>query len=267
VATVVIYVGEGDPKRSMELLWGKPPEPGSGRGPKAALSVDAIVEAAIAVADEGGMDAVSMRAVGERLHCTSMALYTYVPGKAELVELMWDRAQGSLPAAYDASDGWRPALTAWALANWNFAQQHPWTLHISGARPTLGPHETRNVEAAAATLAGAGLTGRDHARVVWSLARYVHGSARALMETRAATDATGVDENQWWFARSAMLEELAPNYAQQFPALTLIGAAGGFEQLGDSESYLEAEARDTFEFGLARLLDGIESLVQTTGRG
>ena len=264
---MVLYIGEGDPKRSMELLWGKARETAPSRGPKAVLSVDAIVEAAIAVADERGMDAVSMRAVGERLNRTSMALYTYLPGKAELVELMWDRAQGSLPAAYDTSAGWRPALEVWARANWDFAQQHPWTLHISGARPTLGPHETRNVEAAAATLADTGLTGRDRARVVWSLARYVHGSARALMETRAATDVTGVDENEWWFARSAMLEELAPDYAEQFPALTSIGAEGGFDQVGESDSYLEAEARDTFEFGLARLLDGVESLIRTTREG
>ena len=112
-----------------------------------------------------------------------------------------------------------------------------------------------------------GLTGRDRARVVWSLARYVHGSARALMETRAATDATGVDENEWWFARSAMLDELAPDYADQFPALTSIRADGGFDQVGESDSYLEAEARDTFEFGLARLLDGVESLVRATRKG
>src|SRR5688572_18461439 len=168
----------------MALLWGAAPSPASARGPKAALTVDAIIDAAIAIADEGGIDAVSMRSVGERLGRTPMALYTYVPAKAELIDLMWDRVLGRLPVEYDLSEGWRPALEAWARAGWAFFQRHPWTLHISGARPGLGPNETQNSETAAAILDGLGLTGQDRMRVVWSLSRYVHGAARALVETQ-----------------------------------------------------------------------------------
>ena len=58
-----------------------------------------------------------------------------------------------------------------------------------------------------------------------------------------------------------MFEEVAPDYAERFPFLARIASEGAFEGLGDGESYLEAEARDTFEFSLERLLDGIEAFV------
>jgi AcrR family transcriptional regulator len=261
---MVIYVGEGDPRASMELLWGVTPPRSSSRGPKPGLSLDAIVETAVAIADEHGIDAVSMRAVGERLGRTPMALYTYVPGKAELVDLMWDRVLGSLPSTFDRSGGWRPGLWAWARAYWAFYQQRPWTLQISGARPGLGPNETRNLETAAALLEDAGLAGRDRIRVVWSVARYVHGAARALAETRAATSETGVGEDEWWQARSGMLAEVAPDYGERFPTLTRLAREGSFDvdpPEVSGMSYLETEALDTFEFGLARMLDGVAVLL------
>src|SRR5688500_17961745 len=215
-----LYVGRGDPARSMALLWGAAPGAASGRGPKAGLTVDGIVEAAIEIADESGIDAVSMRAVGDRLGRTPMALYTYIPGKAELLDLMWDRVLALMPAEFDLSSGWRAALEEWARASWMFYQRHPWTMQISGARPTLGANEPRNGEVAARLLDGAGLNGLDRMRIVWSLSRFVNGAARAFIETQAATTATGTTEDEWWYARSGLLEELAPDYAERFPTLT-----------------------------------------------
>jgi hypothetical protein len=88
---VVIYAGQGDPRRSMALLWREDdPAERTGPGPKSQLSVDLVVETAIEVADTEGMQALSMRAVGERLGRTAMSLYTYVASKNELVELMYD---------------------------------------------------------------------------------------------------------------------------------------------------------------------------------
>src|SRR5438045_4162211 len=95
---VVLFAGQGDARRSMSLLWrtkeakgGQPAGKRSAPGPKPALSVDAIVDAGIALADAEGLSALSMRAVGARLGRTAMALYTYVPSKSELLDLMYDR--------------------------------------------------------------------------------------------------------------------------------------------------------------------------------
>src|SRR6266542_707026 len=133
----------------MALLWRAPSAAGarSGPGPKPGLSVDAIVEAAIALADADGMAGLSMRAVAERLGVTAMALYTYVPGKDELLDLMYDGAHAELPASYDLGEGWRAAVTRWATDLVRCYVRHPWAPQVSFARPVLGPDEQAVLEA------------------------------------------------------------------------------------------------------------------------
>ncbi len=101
----MVFAGQGDPRRTLSLLWRAeaPPPARTGPGPKPRLSVDAIVAAAVAIADEEGMDALSMRAVGDRLGRTAMALYTHVPGKSELLDLMYDAVHAELPRSYEES--------------------------------------------------------------------------------------------------------------------------------------------------------------------
>src|SRR5688500_18770488 len=98
------YAGRGNPRRSMELLWGAGSTPS--RGPKPGLTVAAIVEAAIEVADTEGLAALSMRKVAEKLGKSAMSLYTYVPGKPELLDLMLDAVLGETPSAYALDGGW-----------------------------------------------------------------------------------------------------------------------------------------------------------------
>src|SRR5687767_2606640 len=87
--------GEGDPARTLGLLWRRS-QP-SRRGPRPRLSVDDVVDAAIALADEAGLEAVSIRALAERLGVSAMTLYTYVPGKTELLDLMLDALWLAMP--------------------------------------------------------------------------------------------------------------------------------------------------------------------------
>ena len=68
--------------------------PAGSRGPKRRTDLDSVVRAAIELADAEGLDAVSMRRVAERLGIGTMSLYTYVPGKGELLDLMLDTVYG-----------------------------------------------------------------------------------------------------------------------------------------------------------------------------
>ena len=86
------FTGGGDPRRSISLPWGLPGA--RRRGPKPRHSVDEVVQAAIALADAEGLAALSIRRVAETLGLSAMSLYTYVPSKAELVDLMLDRVAG-----------------------------------------------------------------------------------------------------------------------------------------------------------------------------
>jgi AcrR family transcriptional regulator len=257
---VVVFAGQGDARRSMELLWGpRVVAPRTGPGPKPGLSVEAIVAAAIDIADADGMASLSMRAVGERLGRTAMALYTYVPGKTELVDLMYDRTLGELRSSYPVTDGWRAAASSLADELWDLHLRHPWLLQVSPARPVLGPGEFHVQETLLSVLASTGL---PLARVRWvvsALFNIVRGSVQAAAESRQAVHETGLSEEDWWGARSALLGELVPDLTARFPTVSRLGAS--VEAGASDEPYLEREARLSFEAGLELLLDGVEAAI------
>ncbi|MFD4181325.1 TetR/AcrR family transcriptional regulator C-terminal domain-containing protein [Rhodococcus sp. NPDC058514] len=259
-----VVAGQGDAARSMALLWRAPGAGGtrSAPGPRPALTVDEIVAAAIAVADEAGMAGLSMRAVGARLDRTAMALYTYVPSKGELVDLMYDRAHGELPTHYDLTEGWRPAVTSWARDLWAFYVRHPWTLSVSYARPVLGPDEQAVLEALVRILFEAGLSARVLRRVVGALFHFVRGAAATVADSQRAAVATGMSDEQWWSTRSALLQQVAPDFAERFPMLVRLGVEAAAEERafleGGRAPHLEDEATENFSVGLDVLLDGIE---------
>ncbi|MEU3384549.1 TetR/AcrR family transcriptional regulator [Streptomyces albidoflavus] len=258
-----IIAGQGDAARSLALLWGGA-EAGSGRtapGPKPALSVAAVVAAAVEVADEGGVAALSMRAVADRLGRSSMALYTYVPGKAELVDLMYDRAHAELPGAYPLDDGWRAAATAWAADLRALYLRHPWLLQVSYARPVLGPCEQRVMEALAGVLFATGLPATTLRAVAASLFDLVRGGARTRAEARLAAAATGVADTEWWAERAARLGEVAPDFAERFPLSVRLSAGDNAVTAGAPATW-EERMDTTHAAGLALLLDGLEAAAE-----
>jgi AcrR family transcriptional regulator len=262
---VVVFAARGDARRSLELLWratADEPRP----GPKQALTVDAIVDAAIELADAQGMAALSMRAVGQRLGRTGMALYTYVPGKTELVDLMYDRAHAALPPAYPPADGWRAAAQAWADDLWACYQAHPWVLQVSQVRPVMGPCEYATVEAVTRILSETGLPARLLTRAVGTLFHFVRGAASTVAEAGQAVTDTGQTNEEWWAERSAMLPEVVPDFAERYPTIVRLGAQDTFEW-DESRPYLEQQARETFEVGLSIILDGVESAVRRESGG
>ncbi|MEV2271706.1 TetR/AcrR family transcriptional regulator [Nonomuraea africana] len=250
---MTVFAGQG----SVAALWRAKEETKPKPGPKPGLSVGLIVDTAITVADEAGMAALSMRAVGERLGRTAMALYTYVPNKSELLDLMHDRALAELPTDYDLDEGWRAALTAWAGDTCAFYVRHPWMLQVSQARPVLGPHEFAMLDTLARVLAATGLGPRVLRGVVAALFDVVRGAARTISEARRAPSETGVADEEWWTARSSLLLEVAPDFAERFPMALWLESEPISPVAG--EPYLEAAARQAFQSGLAVLLDGIEA--------
>ncbi|GAB3714092.1 TetR/AcrR family transcriptional regulator [Nocardiopsis oceani] len=267
---MVIYAGQGDPRRSMALLWREhEPAERTGPGPKSELSVDLVVETAIAVADSEGMQALSMRAVGERLGRTAMSLYTYVASKNELIDLMYDHAVGELAGRGEQAEhpGWREATSDWSARLWDFYLRHPWSLDISQARPVLGPNEYRLFESLAAILHRAGMEPKAISSAFGSLVNLVRGMVRTAAEARQAEAVTGVPEDEWWYARSAQLEEVAEDFHERFPTLTLMAKSGAFDNENQQEPYLAQEAWETFQFGLEALLDGMQRQIDAGAGG
>src|SRR5258708_34520483 len=254
------YGGSGDPTRTLRLLWaGEAGQPGRAPGtpgPKPGLSVDAIVQAAIAIADERGDASISMRAVAQRLGCTAMALYTHVGGRGELLDLMYDRVYGGLLPPRPGP--WTGRVGEWGEGLLGLYVRHAWVGEVSFARPVLGPHERSALETFLEAIRPAGLAGADVAASASALFALARAHARTVGEARGAELATGQSDREWWEARMRALAEVAPNFAERFPrSVALAGAGGATEAETDPRAPLmERAARRVFRRAVELLLAG-----------
>ena len=124
--------------------------------PHGALSASTIVDAALELADREGLDAVSMRRLAGEMDVTPMALYYYVQGKEELVDLMADEALAQLPEV-DAQGSWETELERHFLGIYRLMVRHPALAEVMTHRPLEGPGAVRVGERLLALLAGADL--------------------------------------------------------------------------------------------------------------
>jgi AcrR family transcriptional regulator len=249
--------GRGDPARVLALLWGSD-APGPRRGPRPALSVEEIVATAIDIADRDGLDALTMRRLAEALGVGPMALYTYVPGKAELLDLMLDRAYVEMPRT-SWPDDWRERVTAIAFDNRALYEAHPWAAAVSTARPPLGPGLMAKYEHELSAFEGLGLDDIEIDAALTFVLDFVRASALAADDARATRLDSGLTDEQWWAANAPLLERaLAPD---TFPTAARVGAAAGAAHGG---AYSPEHA---WEFGLERVLDGLATLVARGRRG
>jgi AcrR family transcriptional regulator len=258
---LVVFAGQGDARQVMALLWRTNVEEETRPGPKPRLTVQMIVNAAIAHADERGMAGLSMRAVGEQVGRTGMALYTYVQGKSELVDLMYDTVMAEEHRTYDLTVGWRAALTAWAEDMWAFYLRHPWVLQVSQARPVLGPNEYVVLDTVLGIMLETGLEPTEVRRLTGALFQFVRGVALVVAESREAATATGTSDDEWWHTRAPLLTEMAPDFDSRFPMVAKLAKAGGFTLADETVPYQEQAGVETFHAGLTALLDGIQAQV------
>ena len=243
-----------DPRRSIELLWRKQQQPVK-RGPKPRLTVDMIVRAAIELADAEGLEALSMRRVAEALGMTAMSLYTYVPGKAELLDVMIDTVHGEVAQSAELAGDWRARLALCARETWALYQRHPWLLQIIKSRPVLGPNIFAQYEDQLQAVDGIGLTDLEMDAVVVLLADYVHGAARGAVDAAQAEQRTGLTDEAWWHSYEPLLETVYD--PAQFPLASRVGQVAG-------DTHQAAyHAEFAFTFGLERVLDGIEAMVRS----
>lgn len=107
----------------------------------ARLDLDTVVDTGIAVADDHGLEAVSLRRIARRLGVTPMALYRYVESKDDLLDAMADRLYADVIASSDGDgDGdWWDALAGLARSTRRVLLAHPWAAPLF-ARPLAGPH-------------------------------------------------------------------------------------------------------------------------------
>ncbi|WP_290051012.1 TetR/AcrR family transcriptional regulator [Amycolatopsis solani] len=249
--------GDGDPRRAIELLWGVSAPPR--RGPKPKLSTADVVRAAVTLADADGIEAVTIRGVAEHLGVSPMSLYTYVPGRAELLDLMIDHVHGELPAPA-AGLGWRAALTGIAENLWALFHAHPWLLQVTTSRSALGPHSFAKYENELRAVEGIGLDDVEMDAVVSLVTGLVRTTARSSLDNARLVRTSGLTDAQWWERAAPVLAGIPAADAAHYPISSRVGqAAGEAHNAAENPAY-------TFRFGLARVLDGIEALVSERQR-
>ncbi len=239
--------------RRLALLWGSQTVPG-----RSGLTLKAIITAAIDIADAQGLEALSMRKVADRLEVGTMSLYTHVPGKSELIDLMVDTAYGQLYESIDQPSqqpgDWRDALRFIARQNWELYRKHPWMLHVSTGRPSLGPNVTLKYEAELRPLDNIGLGDVEMDATLTLILTHVEGCARAQSTVEQTEQDTGMTDAEWWVTQAPLLDQVIDE--ARFPVASRVGEASSREyQAASSPEYI-------FTFGLERILAGVSELVK-----
>ena len=224
------------------------------KGPKPALTLSRIVQAAIRVADAEGLEAISMARVAAEAGTAPMSLYRHVSGKEQLLELMGDAAWGTPPPPPAPGESWREGLSRWAWTMRRATTRHPWAARLPITSLPVLPNQVAWFENALACMRDTGLSEARKASVIMLLSGYVRHLAVTEMDVAAAIRDSGLAPDAWMARYGTMLRELTD--AERFPALAAFLDAGVFDIADPPE--------DEFVFGLERILDGMAALI---GRG
>lgn len=173
-------------------------EPQQRRGP-APLSRRQITRAALQVADEGGLKAVTLRNVGTVCDTSAMRLYTFVNTKEELVDLLVDAVYAEMVLPRKAPTPWQNHLRWYVKTMYALVNRHPWFTEVVGGRPHVGPNALRFLEHMFS-----GLTQSSQFRdldttfhALWSLQAYVLGALRTeALESKQQSE-SGLSRAQW----------------------------------------------------------------------
>ncbi|MGO4103772.1 TetR/AcrR family transcriptional regulator C-terminal domain-containing protein [Leifsonia sp. YAF41] len=217
------------------------------------LSTERVVAAAIMMADAEGIDAISMRRIAAELGTSTMSLYRYVESKDGLVLLMIDTVLGedSFPPPSDSD--WRADLEVSARLQWAGFLRHPWLAGVmSITRPQLVPNGFRYTEWCLRALAPLELSMELMMYISVIVFSHVKGMAIDIASEAEQQQDTGLTADEYMTTRSPDIAAMVS--PQDLPLLASLVRSDDFD--------LDLNA--LFEFGLQRLLDGIEGWLART---
>ncbi|MDN3355695.1 TetR/AcrR family transcriptional regulator C-terminal domain-containing protein [Actinomadura sp. DC4] len=212
------------------------------------LSLDQIVSAAIELLDAEGLDGMSMRRLGARLGAGATSAYWYVRNKSELLELAIDKVMGEIDIPDAAEVGWRTAAGASAREYRSAVLRHPWMIGVLGVLPAIGPNAMRMSDRMIKALTAAGFAGEELAFASSMLASHAVGSAMTEVAMRAASARAEKSPNELVAELEPYIRSLEADY-HSYVALWTENKGMDMERLQD----------DGFDFGLDRLLDGLQA--------
>jgi AcrR family transcriptional regulator len=213
-------------------------------GRPARLSREAVLRAAVRIADEGGLEALTMQRVGEQVGAEAMSLYRHVRNKEDLLDGIADLVYAEIALPRSGVD-WRTAMRERAISAREVLRRHPWALSLMESRSSPGPANLRHHDAVCGVLLDAGFSGVTTTRAYNLLDSYIYGFV--LQETTLPFGTPDEMEAQ----AAAMMGERPPGEFEHLRTVAADLVAAGFVY------------GDEFEFGLDLILDGIERELAT----
>ena len=220
-----------------------PTRPTPGPEPREPLSRERVLLAAVLLADEDGIESLTMRKLGLRLGVEAMSLYNHVANKDDLLDGVVDLVVSEIDLPADTTD-WKAAMRARAISAWAVFSRHPWASALVDSRESSGPARLRYFDWVIGTLRRTGFTLELAVRAFSLLDSYVYGFGRQQLNMSAGPD-VAPEEMAEAFLRAIpadkypYLREMVVEHAMK----------AGYDESAD------------FAFGLDLILDGLQRLL------
>ncbi|WP_141430742.1 TetR/AcrR family transcriptional regulator [Bacillus sp. 03113] len=232
------------------ISWGLGKQPQ--RGPKRELSIKQIVETAIEIADKDGLAALSMNKVASTLGFTTMSLYRYIPSKDDLLLLMQDAVCDVPFPTDDEETDWREKMREYVRVSTGIIQDHPWFNDIPISGIPVTPNQLKMVDIALRSTRDLLLNDYEKMSIVLLLSGYARWCGTIMKDMNRALQAgkspgafNGIDYS------TALKKLVTP---EGYPDLYPVLMSGAYTEENEEENTVG----DDFDFGLERILDGIE---------
>jgi AcrR family transcriptional regulator len=227
------------------MTFAKEQDPGASRR-RAPLNRERVLEVAIALADEAGVESLTMRRLAKELGVEAMSLYNHVANKEDLLDAMVDIVFGEIEAPSTDVD-WRTAMRLRAISVRAALSRHRWAIGLVESRTMPGPENLRLHNAVLGCLREAGFSLEMTINASSALDAYIYGFA--LQQKSLAFESV---EHSAAVAKRKVQQLVTDAFADEFPYVVEV-VAGHVAKAGyDSAS--------EFVFGLDLILDGLERL-------
>ena len=209
--------------------------------PRARLSRQLVLRAALGLADQDGIDSLTMRRLGQELQVEAMSLYNHVADKDDILDGIADLAFSEIALPSGRGD-WKTAMRRRGISAREVLLRHPWAPSLMLSRPNPGPSTLRHHDAVLGSLRSAGFMLVMAAHAVSIIDGYIYGFALQQTNTPLHTPAqvAEVGEN--------IMRQLAGEYPHLAEMITDHAMKPGYDYAKE------------FEFGLDLILDGLERL-------
>lgn len=245
---------EARPRSGTVVAGSRRPTPAASA--ESALVRKRVIAAAMQIADDEGLTALSIRGLAAKLRMPAMSLYRHVRSKEELLLLMADAALGEEKLPEPPPKGWRAQMELGARLEWRVLRRHPWLARVMNiSRPTPTPNALSYANWIMRALDGSALDASGKLRLHVIIHGFIQGLAVNIEAEAQAIGDTGLTE-----------EDHMRMQETQFAAIAASGRVPYFaKMMGELPQEFDINVDDLFERGLQSLLDGFTPHVERRG--